>query len=131
MIVVDTSVWVDLLNGNNSPQVTQCTALIEQGAPVALTDIILTEVLQGFRSESEARKVQRRLMYFPIVRLEEIDDFLRAAALYRKARRAGITIRKTLDCLIAATCLRAEASLLHADRDFDLLATVSPLQIHA
>ncbi len=131
MIVVDTSVWVDFLNNTPTPAAERCTDLIQAGEPVALTDVILTEVLQGLRSEREARMVERHLRAFPILRLEGIEDFVLAAALYRTARRAGVTIRKTLDCLIAAPCVRTGAPLLHADRDFDLLATCTPLRVWA
>lgn len=129
MIVVDTSVWIDVLNDNGTPQARRCVELIEAGEPLALTDVIFTEILQGLGSEREARLVERHLRAFPILRLEGLDDFALAAALYRSARRAGVTIRKTLDCLIAAPCVRTGAPLLHADADFDRLATCTPLRI--
>jgi hypothetical protein len=131
VIVVDTSVWVDLLNDVPTPQARRCLALIEGGEPVALTDVVLTEVLQGFGSDREAGLVERHLRAFPILRLEGIEDFVLAASLYRKARRAGVTIRKTLDCLIAAPCVRTGAPLLHADEDFDRLAACTPLRVWA
>lgn len=129
MIVVDTSVWIDVLNDTPAPQAQRCVQLIESGEPIALTDVILTEVLQGLRSDRESALVERHLRAFPILRLEELDDFVLAAKLYRAARRAGVTIRKTLDCLIAAPCVRTGAPLLHADGDFDRLATCTPLRI--
>jgi len=129
VIVVDTSVWIDVLNDTPAPQAQRCTQLIESGEPIALTDVILTEVLQGLRSDREAALVERHLRAFPVLRLEELDDFVLAATLYRAARRAGVTIRKTLDCLIAAPCVRTGAPLLHADGDFDRLATCTPLRI--
>lgn len=129
MIVVDTSVWIDLLRGIEAPGAERATSLIEDGAPVALTDVVLAEVLQGLASEREARRVERHLRAFPIVRLEGLDDFVLAAELYRRARRAGVTIRKTLDCLIAAPCVRTGAPLLHADADFDRLAGCTELRI--
>jgi len=131
VIVVDTSVWIDVLNDNDTPQATRCAELIESGQPVALTDAVLAEVLQGLRSEREAQLVERHLRDFPILRLEGVDDFVLAAELYRTARRAGVTVRKTIDCLIAAPCVRTGAPLLHADSDFDLLATCTPLRIYA
>ena len=129
MIVVDTSVWIDVLNDTPAPQAQRCVELIESGEPIALTDVILTEVLQGLRSDREAALVERHLRAFPILRLEDLDDFVLAAGLYRAARRVGVTIRKTLDCLIAAPCVRTGAPLLHADEDFDRLATCTPLRI--
>ena len=130
MIVVDTSVWIDVLNKQRSPQAERCVELIEAGEPIALTDIVVTEILQGFRSEREARLVERHLRAFPILRLDGLDDFVLAAELYRRARRAGVTIRKTLDCLIAAPCVRTGAPLLHADADFDRLAECTPLRLY-
>lgn len=129
MIAVDTSVWIDVLNGNDSVPARRCVELIEHGAPVAITDVVLTEVLQGLRSEREAKQVADHLAAFPILRLESLADFTLAAQLYRRARQAGVTIRKTLDCLIAAPCVREGVPLLHADRDFDLLARCTPLTI--
>ena len=117
------------MRGTDSPAAARCAELIEDGAPIALTDVILTEILQGLRSEREARLVERHMRAFPILRLESVEDFLLAAQLYRTARRAGITIGKTIDCLIAAPCVRTGASLLHADADFDRLATCTPLRV--
>jgi predicted nucleic acid-binding protein len=129
MIVVDTSVWIEVLRGSDSPSASRCVELIEDGAPVALTDVILTEILQGIEPEREVRLVERHMRAFPILRLESLDDFSLAAELYRTARRAGVTISKTIDCLIAAPCVRTGASLLHADADFDRLATCTTLRV--
>jgi predicted nucleic acid-binding protein len=129
VIVVDTSVWIDVLNEVETPEAHRCVELIEAGEPVALTDVILTEILQGLRFEREARMVERHLRAFPILQLDGLDDFVLAAELYRSARRAGVTIRKTLDCLIAAPCVRTGAPLLHADADFDRLASCTSLRL--
>jgi predicted nucleic acid-binding protein len=131
VIVVDTSVWIDVLNGRDSPQALRCVELIEGGEPIALTDIVFTEILQGFRSDREARLVEGHLKAFPMLRLDGLDDFALAAQLYRRARRAGVTIRKTLDCLIAAPCVRTGAPILHADADFDRLAECTPLRLYS
>ena len=130
MIVVDTSVWIDVLNERDTPQVERCIELIEDGEPIALTDIVVTEILQGLRSDREARLVERYLRAFPVLRLDGLDDFVLAADLYPAARRAGVTIRKTVDCLIAAPCVRTGAPLLHADTDFDQLAKCTPLRLY-
>lgn len=130
MIVVDTSVWIDLLRGRDTPAVATCVSLIERGDPVALTDIVYAELLQGVRDEHQAAVLDERLRAFPILRLEALDDHALAARLYRTARRSGVTIRKTLDCLIAAPCVRTGAPLLHADADFDRLASCTALRIH-
>ena len=129
MIVVDTSVWIDVLGGRRTRKALRCVELIEDGEPVALTDVIFTEVLQGLRSDADAELVERHLRAFPILRLGGLDDFALAAHLYRTARGAGVTVRKTLDCLIAVPCVRTGAPLLHADADFDRLASCTPLRI--
>jgi predicted nucleic acid-binding protein len=131
VIVVDTSVWIDVINDVQTPAADRCVALLESGAPLALTDVILTEVLQGFRTEREADRVELHLRAFPVLRLETLDDFALAARLYRQARRAGVTIRKTLDCLIAAPCVREGVPILHADQDFDRLASCTQLEVFA
>jgi len=130
VIVVDTSVWIDVLNGVDSPTAATCIRLIESGESVALTEIVFAEILQGLRDDDEAAKVEAHLRAFPILRLQALEDFSLAAELYRTARRSGVTIRKTLDCLIAVPCLRTAAPLLHADADFDRLATCTPLRIY-
>ena len=130
MIVVDTSVWVDVLNDADSRPARTCIELIESGEPVAHTDVIFAQLLQGLGSDAEATEVERHLRAFPVLRLSSLDDFALAASLYRAARGKRITISKTLDCLIAAPCVRANAPLLHADKDFDRLASCTPLRIY-
>jgi len=129
VIVVDTSVWIDVLNGVATPPAARFVELLEADADLALTDVVLTEVLQGLRSDREAARVEERLRAFTILRLESLDDHVRAAALYRAARASGVTIRRTLDCLIAAVCVREDAPILHADADFDRLAACTPLRV--
>lgn len=129
MIVVDTSVWIDVLNDVDSAKASRCTELLADGAPLALTDVIFAEILQGFRHERDARRVEKHLRAFPVLRLEDLEDYALAAQLYRKARRSGVTIRKTLDCLIAAPCVRDGVPIFHADEDFDRLASCTDLAV--
>jgi predicted nucleic acid-binding protein len=129
VIVVDTSVWIDVLAGRDTSPAVRCVELIEGGEPVALTDVIFAELLQGLRDEKQAKVVERHLRAYPVLRLEGLDDFALAARLYRTARSAGVTVRTTLDCLIAAPCVRTGAPLLHADADFDRLASCTSLRI--
>ena len=131
MIVVDTSVWIAFFRDTATWQVEHLAQLIADDEPVALTDIVLTETLQGLGSDREARRVERRLIAFDVLRLEALDDFRRAASLYRQARTRGVTIKRTLDCLIASVCVRDDALLLHADSDFDHLATCTDLRVVA
>ena len=129
MTVVDTTVWVDFFRDAPTWQVERLVGLIDADEPVALTDVVLTEILQGLRHERDVRRVERRLAAFDVLRLEALDDFRRAAGLYRQARTGGYTIRRTLDCLIASVCVRDDVDLLHADSDFDHLAACTPLRV--
>jgi predicted nucleic acid-binding protein len=128
VVIVDTSVWIDFFNGKESHQVASLETMIDQTRPVGLTDIVLTELLQGCATEREARELEQHLLAFLVLRLENLADFTAAAELFRKARDSGLNI-KSGDCLIAVPCIRTGASLLHADKDFDLLAECTPLKI--
>lgn len=131
MIVVDTTVWVDFFAGRSeSPHVAELVRLIDADAGVALTDVVLGEILQGLRGEEAVRRVDERLSVFEIFQLRDLGDFRRAAALYRRARSSRKTIRRTAACLIAAVCVREGCAILHHDRDFDQLAQVTDLIVH-
>lgn len=130
MITVDTSVWIDFFAGRDTPQVGYLLQLLDDGdEALALTDIILTEILQGLRTDTDVRRVEERLAVFEVLRLRDLSDFRLAATMYRTARRQGVTIRRTSDCLIAAVCVRDQVPLLHADKDFDQLARVTELGV--
>ncbi|MCA1842500.1 MAG: PIN domain nuclease [Actinobacteria bacterium] len=129
MIVVDTSVWVDFFWDRDRWQVEHLAQLIADDDTIALTDVVLTEILQGLPDNRTVRRVERRLAAFDVLRLETLDDFRRAAELYRRARTRGVTIRRTLDCLIASICVRDDIPLLHADADFDHLARCTELRV--
>ena len=126
-MIVDTSVWIDFFRGNDTWQVAVLSDRLVADEPIALTDIIFTEILQGLVDERSVRRVERRLLAHEVLVLDPLDDHRRAAALYRACRRRGVTIRRTLDCLIAAVCIREHRPLLHADVDFDRLANHSDL----
>ena len=130
MIVVDTTVWIDFLEARGTPFDLHLKELIEEGASIALTDIIYCEVLQGILIESKFRRIRDILRAYPILQVRGLSTFEHAANIYRACRRKGLTIRKTADCLIAATCLEAEAELYHNDRDFEAVAQVTNLQIY-
>lgn len=131
MIVVDTTVWVDFFAGReDETHVAELLRLIDVDAGVALTDVVYAEILQGLRDDHTVRRVEQRLDAFDILRLHTLDDFRRAAGLYRQARSKGKTIRRTLNCLIAAVCVREQCAILHNDRDLDHLAEVTDLIVH-
>ena len=130
MIVVDTTVWIDFLEERDTPFDLRLKRLVEEGASLALTDIIYCEVLQGIREDKTYRRTREILRSYPILRVQGLKTFDRAAAVYRDCRKKGLTIRSTVDCLIAATCLEADAELYHNDRDFDVIARVSGLKLY-
>lgn len=129
MIAVDTSVWIDWLNDRSTAETLALRSFIAADEGVVLTDVVLAEVLQGARSEVLADRIDEILSPHDILRLEGLADFRFAAALYRTCRRAGVTIRRTTDCLIAAVCIRERVPLLHSDADFDRLAALTDLQV--
>lgn len=131
MIVVDTTVWIDFLEAKGTPFDLHLAEMIERGESLALTDLIYCEVLQGILEESNFLRVRGILRSYPILRMRGLDTFEHAAQIYRDCRKRGFTIRKTADCLIAATCLEAGAELYHNDRDFEAIAKVKDLKIYS
>ena len=117
MIVVDSSVWIDFFNGVSSPEVDRLNALLGV-TPLAIGDLILVEVMQGFRNERDvatARQLFRSLALLPLL---GGSNPWKAAENYRQLRRKGITVRKTVDGIIATACIEANLPLLFSDRDF-------------
>ena len=129
MIVVDTAVWADWFNGVDSPEIDRlATALDRQDA--GLMAVILTEVLQGFRSDRDFERARTLLLQLPALTLD-IDGHAGAARLFRRLRRQGITVPGTIDCIIAQTCIAADAELLSTDQDFVAIARHTPLRLCA
>ena len=117
MIVVDSSVWIDFFNGASTPEVERLDGLLGV-TPLAIGDLILVEVMQGFRSERDvatARQLFRSLALLPML---GGSNAWKAAENYRTLRRQGITVRKTIDGIIATACIEANLPLLFSDRDF-------------
>ena len=127
MILVDSSVWIDLLNDVVTEQVRRLRALLPT-TPLLIGDLILFEVLQGFRIEAQARLVERSLSRFEAVSLIDPELAVKAAANYRVLRRRGITVRKTIAVIIATYCIERGHSLLHSDRDFAPMERLLGLQ---
>jgi len=128
VILVDSSVWIDHLNAAATGAVRRLRELIRE-RPLLVGDLILCEVLQGLRSEREARLVERALRRFEVVSLLDPDLAVRAAANYRALRASGITIRKTVDLIIGTFCIERGHVLLHDDRDFEPMVRLLGLQI--
>lgn len=128
MIVADTSVWIDYVNGVITPQTDILDTELEYER-VATGDIIIVEFLQGFREDKqfqEAKDLMDSLEYYDFVGRELA---ITAAQNFRKLRRKGIIIRKTIDVLIATFCIEYGFELLHNDRDFDLMEEVLGLRV--
>ena len=118
MVIVDTTIWIDYLNGIESPLTQWLDHEIGQQR-LGLTDLILCEILQGVRDERQAEATRRELAKFKIMEMGGTDLAINAAKNYRALRAKGITVRKTIDCLIATFCITNGHTLLHNDRDFD------------
>jgi predicted nucleic acid-binding protein len=130
VIVVDTSVWIDFFRDTDTPHVAALAGLIERDAGLAITDVVLAELLQGAPDDRDAARIERRLSPHELFELKSAADARRAASMYRAARAAGHTIRRTLDCLIASVCVRENVAIMHADADFDRLALTTDLQVY-
>ena len=129
MIVVDTAVWADWFNGIDSPEADHLDqALGQQDA--GLVPVILTEVLQGFRSDRDFERARALLGRLPVLTLD-MDGHADAARLFRQLRARGITIRGALYCIIAQTCIAAGVELLSTDQDFVAIARHTPLRLCA
>jgi hypothetical protein len=126
VLLVDTSVWI---------QTFRRPARIRLEREVDFDDVVtclpvIQEVLQGFRDESAFQRARTAMLALPIVESPLTEDvFLHAADLYRAGRRAGLTIRSGVDCLIAACAIRHDLEVLHDDRDYDAIAKISPLRV--
>jgi predicted nucleic acid-binding protein len=118
VIVVDSSVWIDAFRGNQTPQVILLDQLIGQNA-LAVGDLILAEVLQGVDTEHEFARVLQRMRTMPVIAISSETVAIEAARNYRRLRSLGITVRKTIDTLIATRCIIDGHELLYSDRDFD------------
>ncbi|HEX9123048.1 MAG TPA: PIN domain nuclease [Actinomycetota bacterium] len=129
MILPDSSAWIEDLRGTESPLHRAMRRLIESEADIAVTEPVIMELLAGARSKRELAAVRRHLLAFPLLRVGDLVTFERAAAVWRTCRRAGEPVRDTFDCLIAAVAIREGASVLHADRDFDVIARHTGLPI--
>ena len=121
MILVDTSVWIDFLNGANTKERHALHRLIEEEEDISITEIILTEILQGIKEDKNFKRVKDSLLEFPIHKPKGTATYLKAAGIYRDCRKKGKTVRKTVDCITAAICIENNITLLHKDSDFDII----------
>jgi predicted nucleic acid-binding protein len=117
VIVVDSSVWIDFFNGVSTPEVERLDGLLGV-TPLAIGDLILVEVMQGFRSERDVATVRQLFRSLALLPMLGGSNAWKAAENYRQLRRKGITVRKTIDGIIATACIEANLPLLFSDRDF-------------
>jgi predicted nucleic acid-binding protein len=129
VIVVDTSAWIDYFNGVPAPHVESLDALLGNRV-LAVGDLILAELLQGFAAEKDAKRALGLLEPLEFLEMAGRDVAIQSAANYRRLRRRGITVRKTMDMLIGTYCLMHGHEILHNDRDFDVLAKHLGLTVH-
>lgn len=118
MILVDSSVWIDYFRGTSTPEAETLDSLLGT-EPIATGDLILTEVLQGFVSDRDFNQAKKLLTSLVIVDLAGQAIAVQAAKNFRVLRAHGITVRKTIDTVIATRCIESRLSLLYSDRDFD------------
>jgi predicted nucleic acid-binding protein len=118
MILVDSSVWIDFFNGTESAETSYLEDILGV-VPVAIGDLMLTEVLQGFRKEKDFRTALALFESVTAFELGGRDAAVKSARNFRALRSKGCTVRKTIDCVIATYCIEHNLPLLHADRDFE------------
>lgn len=122
MILVDSGVWIDYFRGTPTPQADKLDSLLGD-EPLAIGDLILAEVLQGFGSDKDFKQAKKLLTSLVVVELGGQKIAVQAARNFRTLRSMGITIRKTIDTIIATHCIENSYTLLHCDRDFEPFVT--------
>lgn len=127
-VIVDSSVWIEFLRATGSPSHLALRDLIITESDVHIPEVVMMELLSGPTSEDVAARRHRFLLRFTVQPLLTIDDTLTAAAIQRRCRRSGVTVRSMIDCLVAAVAMRLDLPVLHQDIDFDRIASVAPLR---
>jgi len=128
VIVVDSNTWADFFNGTQSAHADQLATILEERDDVAVLPIIVTEVLQGIRTDGGFESARRVLVALPMIQ-PTLESHVRAARLFRALRRKGVTVRGAVDCIIAQACLDTGALLLSPDGDFERIAQHSSLRL--
>ncbi len=128
MIFVDSSVWIDYFNGRQSWQTNRLDNLLPN-VPIIIGDLILTEILQGFRSDDDFETAKSYLNAFPFREMGSYPVAVQSAQNYRILRKKGITVRKTIDVIIGTFCILEGLLLLHDDRDFDPMVSHLSLKV--
>ena len=121
MILVDTSVWIDFLAGKDTQHRHILHQLIEKEEDICITEIILTEILQGIKDDEVYETTKSYLLEFPIIKPKGLETYIAGAEIFRKCRKQGKTVRKTVDCIITAIAKENDSVLLHNDNDFAII----------
>ena len=129
MILADTSAWVEYDRATGSAVDLRLTELVATGGPLMVTEPVLMEVMAGARDDAREDDLRRLLLSFGFLPVDAVADFESAARIYRRCRRAGVTPRGMVDCLIAAVALRRGATLLAWDADLDRVAGVIGIEL--
>lgn len=129
MILIDSSAWIEFDRATGSATDQHLTELIRNSTQIAVTEPVLMEVLAGAKGTNERRILRRALTSFEWLAVDPTADFDAAAKIYADCRKAGVTPRNLIDCMIAAVAMRTGASVLTADRDFTAIAQVQPLRL--
>ena len=130
MTLVDSSVWIDYFKGKVTVQTERLDGLLGR-EPLAIGDLILTEVLQGFTDERDFNEAKEMLTSLTVVELGGREIAIQAARNFRALRKLGVTVRKTIDTVIATRCIENQYELLHNDREFDPFARHLGLRVVA
>ncbi len=128
MIVVDSNTWADFFNGTSNLYVQRLRIALREEEDLAVVPVIITEVLQGFRTDSGFRRARRVLTDLPVIQ-PTVECHVRAALMFRSLRKKGVTVRGAIDCIIAQTCLDLDAELLSPDVDFERIAGHTSLRL--
>lgn len=128
MVIVDTSVWIDLLKGRESTSTRKLEQLLLEDADIFITGVILQEILSGIKSKKEREKVKKEFDRF-IAITPSLDTHAQAAEIFDGCKKKGYTIRSAIDCLIASLALEYDLAVLENDRDYIYIAKVFPLRI--
>ena len=130
MVIIDTSVWIDFLNGSYNEKTIKLKDLKQKGIDIFTTGLIITEILCGIKDNNMFEIVKEKLLKLPFANPSYPLTYINAAIIYKEGRRKGITIRKTIDFLIAQIAIENNLHLLHKDSDFDKIASFTKLRIY-
>jgi predicted nucleic acid-binding protein len=127
MYLIDTSIWIDYFREKNNPKIDQFKSILDEGMPIGITGIIYQEILQGAETINDFHQL---VIYLSTIRffhpLDNILSYQSAAKLYFDCRKKGVTLRSTIDCLIAQVAIEHQLTLLHNDHDYERIKKIAP-----